>query len=292
MAKACDCSVILEAYENDPRLLALPLAVRGLWLALVLRMRRMGLSVLMLGSAVPNLRQIAMLVPMAETELETQLDALLVHGMLVRREDGALESPLLAARQKRAETARINGLKGGRPRKDGTPAGQRSIMLPIAGGLGEADAKTHGEPGADASVSPAKLAKPSEEKAKQAELPAPAEWNRICAEAMEAAGFDPVRWTGTCGWVATWWREGASEALILGTIRRVMARGNVRPDGFKYFNAAIREAMAAEGAGQPVAVRSGAADSEESKAWAERMRVYVANGCQGPMPVRGHANAA
>lgn len=292
MAKACDCSVILEAYENDPRLLALPLAVRGLWLALVLRMRRMGLSVLMLGSVVPNLREIAMLVPMAETELETQLEALLAHGMLVRREDGALESPLLAARQKRAETARINGLKGGRPRKDGSPPGQRGLMLPIAGGLGEADAKTQGEPTAEASVSPAKLAKPSEEKAQQAELPAPAEWNRICAAAMEAAGFDPVRWQGDCRSVASWWRQGASEALILATIRRVMARETASPRHFGYFDGAVREALRTEGARQVVAMPVGAGNSEEAKAHARALEVYVANGCVGPMPVRGYANAA
>lgn len=285
MAKACDCSVILEAYETDPRLLALPLAVRGLWLALVLRMRRMGLSVLMLGSAVPNLRQIAMLVPMPETELETQLAALLEHGMLVRREDGTLESPLLAARQKRAETARINGLKGGRPRKDGSPPAQRSLMMPIQGGLGEADAKTQGEPSAEGSVSPAKLAKPAEEKAKQA---VPDDWARVAQAAADAAGLDPARGTWTLGVVREWMAQGASEALILGVIGGVM--GRARPPVVQqlgYFTKAIVEAIAAEGAAGPVAVRSaGAGDSEESKAWAETMRVYVANGCQGPMPVR------
>lgn len=283
MAKACDCSVILEAYETDPRLLSLPLGVRGLWLALVLRMRRMGQSVLLLGSVVPNLREIAMLVPMEETELETQLDVLLARGLLVRREDGALESPLLAARLRRAETARINGLKGGRPRKDGQPPGQRSLMMAVPGGRAEGDAKTQHEPGVEAGVSPAKLAKPSEEKAKQAELPA--DWNRICAAAMDAAGFDPARWQGNCRQVAAWWQAGASEALILATIRRVMARGTVKPNHFGYFDKAIAEAMKAEGAVVPMRAVDGVRD-DAAESWASVMEAYVAGGCQGPMPVR------
>jgi hypothetical protein len=284
MAKACDCSAILEAYETDPRLLSLPLAVRGLWLALVLRMRRMGQSVLVLGSVVPNLRDIAMLVPMAETELETQLDALLARGLLVRREDGALESPLLAARLKRAETARINGLKGGRPRKDGAPPGQRSLIMGLPGGAAEAGAKTQAEPSAAPVGLPAKLAEALPERSKLAELPA--DWQRIADAAMEAAGFDPARWTGHCGQVATWLKAGASEALILRVIRRVMARGSARPGHFGYFDKAVRAAMEAEGevrvASVPVVDPAREARAREFNQAVAR---WQANGCAGPMPV-------
>lgn len=290
MAKACDCGVILEAYESDPRLLSLPLAVRGLWLALVLRMRRMGQSVLLLGSVVPNLREIAMLVPMEETELETQLSALLARGLLVRREDGALECSLLAARMKRAETARINGLKGGRPRKDGLPAGQRGLMLPIAGGRAEADAKTQEEPNAGTSVSPAKLAEASEEKAKQA---VPDDWPRVAQAAADAAGLDQARGAWTLGVVRDWMAQGADETLILEVIRGVMGRPNppaVQKLG--YFSKAIGEALAVARVAPMVVAPASPADAARSEAWAARMAAYVANGCKGPMPVREHANAA
>lgn len=288
MAKACDCSAILEAYETDPRLLALPLAVRGLWLALVLRMRRMGQSVLLLGSVVPNLREIAMLVPMAETELETQLEQLLAHGMLVRREDGALECPLLAARMKRAETARINGLKGGRPRRDGQPPGQRSLIMAVPGGAAAAGAKTQAEPGAEAVGIPAKPAMPSEEKAKQA---VPEDWPRVAQAAADAAGLDPAKGTWTLGVVREWMAQGADEALILGVIQGVMGRPNppaVR--GLGYFAKAIGEALAvARVAPAVVAGPVDAAQVARSEAWAARMEAYIAGGCQGPMPVREEA---
>lgn len=283
MAKACDCGFILEALERDPRLAYLPLAARMLWLVLVRRMQALGHSVLLFGSEIPNRREIAMMVAVPETELETHLAPLLARGLLMAREDGALECPLLAARLKRAETARINGLKGGRPRKDRSPPEQRTLMMGIAGGADGADAKTQREPGAAAVGSVAKLAKPSEEKAKQAELPA--DWKRICDAAMEAAGFDPVRWQGHCGMVASWWRAGASEALILATIRRVMARTTKVPQHFGFFDAAMKEAMQAEGgAVQPVA---GADPQREAKAAAFNAELdrWVAGGCVGPMPV-------
>lgn len=291
MAKACDCGAILEAFETDPRLMALPLAVRGLWLALVLRMRRMGQSALVFGSVVPNLREIAMLVPCEETELETQLPELLARGLLVRRSDGALESPLLAARMKRAETARINGLKGGRPRKDGQPSAQRTLMMPIPGGLAEAETKTQPEPVPVAVGSPAKLSQASQEKPKPADLPP--DWQRICDAAMEAAGFDPVRWPGNCNILATWLRAGASEALILSTIRRVMAHRKQDPLHFGFFKGAIEEALAAERSRQaePVTVSApGDAEREErSKAYQREFHAWKANGMVGPAPIWGAA---
>lgn len=277
MGKACDCWFLMAAVEGDARLQCLPLAVRMLWLVLVRKMQQMGQVALMLGSDVPKPSEVALLATCTETELETHLEPLLARGLLVRRADGALESPLLLARQARANTARINGLKGGRPRKPAPPGSQREMIMAVPGGRAVGDPETQGKP-SDAGVgSVAKLAKTSlEEEAKPAG--AGADWQRVGELAMEAAGFDPVRWVGHCGQVRTWLSLGASEGLILSTIRRVMARPGVRPQHFGYFDKAVREAMA-EAA--PVAVQPA---SLRVEAYAAAFDAWQRGGMCGPAP--------
>jgi hypothetical protein len=293
MARKCDCSVILEAFETDPRLACLPLAVRALWLVLVRRMQALGQSVLVFGSEIPNPAEIAMMVPMAETELETQLAPLLARGLLVRREDGALESPLLAGRMKRAETARINGLKGGRPRKDAAPAAQRSMPLPIAGGRAGVVAETHGKPTEATMGSPAKLSSASPEKAeaqagKPREVITPELVTRIGQAAAEAAGLDAARGTWTFGPVRQWLEAGADEALILATIAAVMARPNASPRGLGYFGPAVLEALATRAA--PVEEPAPAGEwAETAEDYLARHAAWQARGCLGEVPVRRRA---
>lgn len=290
MARKCDCSLILEAFETDPRLACLPLAVRALWLVLVRRMQQLGQSVLVFGSEIPNQAEIAMMVPIAETELETQLAPLLARGLLVRREDGALESPLLAARQKRAETARINGLKGGRPRRDAVGAGQRSMPLPIRGGRAEGMAETQEKPNAGGVGFPAKLSSSSAEKAEAGgarEAVTPELVQRVGHAAAEAAGLDPARGTFTFGVVRRWLEAGADEALILATIGAVMARGNVMPRALGYFGPAVEEAMRT----RPVAEAPVAAEAwaETAEAFNARADAWERSGRVGAAPVRRKA---
>lgn len=293
MARKCDCSVILETFETDPRLACLPLAVRALWLVLVRRMQALGQSVLVFGSEIPNPAEIAMMVPMAETELETQLAPLLARGLLVRREDGALESPLLAGRMKRAETARINGLKGGRPRKDGQPPAQRTMALPIAGGRAASVSETHGKPTEAPMGSPAKLSSASPEKAvaeaSGARGPVTQELvAQVGAAAAEAAGLDGARGTWTFGPVRQWLEAGADEALILATIAAVMARGNAAPRGLGYFGPAVLEALATQVA--PVEAAAPAGEwAEAAEDYLARHAAWQARGCLGEVPVRRRA---
>jgi hypothetical protein len=292
MARKCDCSVILEAFETDPRLRCLPLAVRALWLVLLRRMQQLGQSVLVFGSEIPNPAEIAMMVPMAETELETQLAPLLARGLLVRREDGALESPLLAGRMKRAEAARINGLKGGRPRKDGGVAGQRSMPLPIAGGRAAGVVETHGKPNAAPVGSPAKLSSASPEKAEAEasgvrEAVTPDLVQRVGHAAAEVAGLDPARGTWTVAVVRQWLEAGADEGLILATISAVMARGNAAPRGLGYFGPAVMEALAERPAAAPAPTAGDWA--EDAEAYVARCEAWRAAGCMGQAPVRRKA---
>ncbi|WP_372918691.1 hypothetical protein [Sandarakinorhabdus sp.] len=287
MARRCDCSVVLEAFEGDPRLTGLSLAVRALWLVLVRRMQRIGEVALVYGSVVPDAAEVARLVPVSVTELETYLEPLLARGLLVLRADGALACPLLEARRSRSETARINGLKGGRPRKDGSPPQQRAMMLPIVGGA----ARKPTEPW----VSPAKLSSSfsEEEEAKQAAARAetqmrvvtPEDVQAVGVEAAELAGLDPARG----GWeyqpVRGWLQAGAGRALVCEVIGRAMARPNTpAPRGLGYFTPAILAAVAA----RPVAAAVVAVDPglEAADAFNARCDAWHAGHRVGEPPIR------
>lgn len=284
MGKRCDCGFVMQMFDNDARLVCLPLAVRALWLVLVRRMQEMGQSALVLGSHIPEPSEVALLVRVSVTELETHLEPLLARGLLVRRADGALECPLLAARQSRAETARINGLKGGRPRKDGSAARQREMLMAVPGGAGAETQK----PSAAQVGSVAKLSSSSEEKAEAKPSLTPELVRRIGEAAAEAAGLDPARGAWTFGPVRSWLEAGADEALILRVVRQVMGRPNPpQPQGLGYFG----KAVLAELEVRPVAVAS-----EPGVVWAEtaaefnaRLDAFERGGMRGDVPVRRRA---
>jgi len=285
MAKTCDCGFILEAFETDPRLACLPLAVRALWLVLVRRMQRLGGSVLAFGSEIPNLREIAMMVATDETELQTQIEQLLARGLLVRRDDGALASPLLAAREKRAETARINGLKGGRPRRGERPAGQGALLMPLPGGAAAGGEITQPKPTPRAVGSPAKLAEAlSFEKEAQAGSAhaREAEARRIGALAVERAGLVGVPDAWVFGPVRNWLDAGATEAAILGVIDAAMARDvKPQPRGLGYFDAAVRDTIAT------AAVQAPSSEfAEDAESYIARCGAWERAGRPGAPPIR------
>lgn len=285
MGKRCDCGFVMAAFEGDPRLAALPLAVRALWLVLVRRMQALGEVALVFGSVVPDAREVSLLVSINETELETHLQPLLARGLLVRREaDGALACPLLEGRRSRSDAARINGLKGGRPRKDGSPPRQRTMVLPIVGGAAQVAAEKPEEP----SVSPAKLSSSFQEKAEAKPSLTPELVRRVGEAAAEAAGLDPARGAWTFGPVRSWLEAGADEALILRVVRQVMGRPNPpQPQGLGYFG----KAVLAELEVRPVVVAS-----EPGVVWAEtaaefnaRLDAFERGGMRGDVPVRRRA---
>jgi hypothetical protein len=104
---------------------------------------------------------------------------------------------------------------------------------------------------------------------------------------MEAAGFDPVRWTGHCGLVRTWMQAGASEALIVRVIRRVMERGTAQPSHFGYFDKAVRAELAQE---PPVVAEVASADGGAgARAYVARYQAWLDAGMPGAPPLRAVA---
>ena len=274
MARKCDCDWMLDALTR-PDMLVMPLASRGLWVALVNAMRSLPNSVLRIGSRFASPKEIAKMIAIDESELEANLQPLLDANLLAREADGALFCPLMAATSSRSEINRINGLKGGEARRrQAAERRQGNILFAVSGGavpsVGESKAKAND----DVALPTAKLLASSSLEAESkprvhAQSP---EVLRIGNLAIDAAGFDPARWSGTVGVVAEWLNAGADEATIVETIR-AKARPDVR--SLRYFGQAIAEAVQRGG----VVVRTQAGAAFEAA-----LREWEFNGRNGPLP--------
>ena len=280
MAKKCDCHGVVEMLERDPRLRALPLAPRMLWFALVRAMQSLSVSVLRFGDAVPDAREIAMMVGIAESELEANLQPILARGLLEREADGALASPMLKGMIARSEINRANGLRGGATRRAQAEArrSQRELVLPIAGGQDDAGQSGESEREANPPVSVplAKLKLESTGSSSAKLAVSDDEFHRVGREALNAMGIDPAKSMATYGIVKQWLADGATAAVILATIQ-AKARPGIKHLG--YFTEAIRDAMAREVAADA------ATPSPRFVAWEQAVEVWRASGKVASIPL-------
>ncbi len=281
MGRRCDCSILLDELATNPALKTASLASRAVWLALLRAMQVGAVSVLRFGSHVPNRMELAMLVAASETETETEIAALVERGLLVREADGALASPLLQRIAKRSETNRINGLKGGRPRKDGSDRRQTSILLPIAGDGAGAESET--EPKPNAPPGQLKLASSSLAK-KKASL---AKLDEATTRLLAAAGLPAERLARDRGCVAAWLQAGHDLDDIAALIAR-RADAGAEPQHLGYFNRAVADlatAPAPAAAMSPAEAPQVAAWRVEFAIFERKFREWGDYGCVGPMPV-------
>ena len=248
-----DCPILVVA-ETDARFRMLPMGCRWLWVALLRLAQANSVSVIRFGSRVPSFEQLAAMIATTQADLEAHLPALLEWGLLVREEDGALAAPFLRAAITRSEINRINGMKGGRPRKTPAPPqpAQREMLMPLPAPQvivrAEDGVSPHVETekpnlvSVSSSVSAAKLAIRESTSNSLAAVDRD-EAKRVGRAAMSEAGlsFDGRH----AGIVGKWLAEGATEDLILSTIRAKMDRG-AKPSHLGYFGPAIREALASE----------------------------------------------
>ncbi len=240
MARKCASAAILETLR-DPRVVTMPAAAQLLWIRVVTAMQNSNISVLRFGNDIMNQTGIALFVAIAETEIETHLKTLIERNLLARDADGAIECPMLVQAVSRSEINRINGSKGGRPRKDGSIPGQSNLMLEIKGGKMESEkteieTKPLSESGAAENttyLSSNKESKVSIDK----------RWLEIVPKAMEAMGFDEAKWRGDRGIIRQWVADGADEAMILDIIR---TKKNPNVTTFNYFTKAIADRLAAK----------------------------------------------
>jgi hypothetical protein len=244
MAKRCASAAILDTLR-DPRVFTMQPGAQLLWLRLVTAMQNQNLSVLRIGSDIMKPNEISMLIQLPETEIETHTQTLIDRGLLGRDHDGALTCPMLVAAVTRSEINKINGSKGGRPRKDSSPPGQRSMLLPIDGKTKITETQTKSE--TEMPETSTYLLKESAKEVKVSSV-SDTEYHATGRAALDAAGFDPARSMATYGIVRQWLADGADRELIIEVINRKMRPGITT---LNYFTAAIGEAIAARPAKKP-----------------------------------------
>jgi hypothetical protein len=234
-------------------------------------------GVLRFGSGVGLFGLVSAIASVSETEAETQLENLVRAGLLVRTAEEEIALPAaLMPRARRSETARINGLKGGRPRKSAGPQGQTTLPLPILGGGAAKPTETKSEPNW---VPDSTTTTDSSTSSRSSEA---TNWVSIAREACELADLDDATGLHTFGIVRDWLSQGATRALILEVIE---ARRGSHVRSLRYFTRAIQEAVATASAQQaarpaPMSAR----EREARRQWNEDHDAWYVRGRRGPMP--------
>ncbi len=252
MARKCASAAILETLR-DPRVITMPLAAQAVWMRIITAMQVSQISVLKIGSEIMNPKGIALFVGVSESEIETNLETVLGRRLLIRDDEGAVTCPMLAASTARSEINRINGLKGGRPKKNHSPPGQGNMMLPIQGGKDESKiTKMETENPDPAPNSATYLLKEVAESEKVSGVPE-TEFVRTGEAVLEVMGINRARSFMNYGLVRQWLADGADYDLILDVVSR---RNKPGITTLKYFSSAIAEAIAARPAKKPEWQRS------------------------------------
>lgn len=280
MGRRCHCEKLFERLEGDVRLRTLPMAAQFLWLKLMrLASTTPGFDgVLRFGSDLGFITAVSVAVSHAESEVETALAALERRGLVERGADGeSLRLPDAEHAAARTEAARINGLRGGRPRKGETREAynarrQGALMLPLQGGAAETR-ETETEPGAESSrVAAASSLEVQEGSSK----PREADWVSLGTDLAAIAGIDGARGGFNLLPVKGWVDAGASPDLLRDVLRRCAARPGYRPvRSLQYFHQAVMDAMREAAPPEPAQPTTG---------YAQAMRDWQRGGCQGIPP--------
>lgn len=248
MPRRCLCTLLRQRIATDARLATLPMAAKWLWLSLAERAAETPDGQVPVGSAFGFFAGIAMLIQVAEPEVETHWETLAARG-LVRRDGDVVIVPDLPAHGGRAAVSRSNGGLGGRPRKGETPEAARlrrmqgAMLLPVPGGATQTQgtqAETQ-EPGATSSSSIGESLVTHGAGKPETRVPHAG----LGAQVAEIAGLDPIRQRFDYQPVKAWLAAGYSATLILATVREVVDHRSYDPAKVRtlaYFTPAIARA--------------------------------------------------
>lgn len=287
MSRSCACTRWLSLAVTNPAFRLLPDALRLFWFDVVaLAAAAPETGVLRFPQSVsPSVPQsVSRLVSVAETDAETWLAQLAGIGM-VEWQPGAETLALpgaVKATSARANGARINGLSGGRPRRGETPEQARlrrqqgALVLPIRGGAAAPAAKPNAETLSESD---------NQNSNQKSDLTARVENALALAKEVAAlAGMDPARSTWHARDVQGWLAAGATRQLVLDVVADVMSRAKGVPGGLRYFDAAVRRALA-ENAQAPALPPGAAAVASPKAEWARQFDAHLnAGGKPGAFP--------
>jgi hypothetical protein len=224
-----------------------------------------------LGSVI---KSVSTLLSLSETDVETGLETLASLEMLeVDTETNSIWMVGARANSAKAEAARINGKRGGRPPKNRpVDAAQRSMLLPVPGGLAETQ-ETQTEPNAESSRAVVTTTSFKEGSSTAREEPA---WFLLGREVCQAAGLDADEGGLDCEPVRGWLAAGRTRQGILSAVRAAASRPTYaahRVKSLNFFTSIVEEQAHA---GQ---VASGESVHERlaADAYSQAMRVWAAN---------------
>lgn len=253
MARKCACERLLDLVEHQPQFMRAGLAGAMVFIKLVRMMTRFGDgSSLRLGFVFGSWKEVADWARIPETELETQLQNLKLCGIVDFDGASVSISETLVPRDRRAEAARINGGKGGRPRKNGPAPHQREFLYPYEGGLSEASAhsaetkiETQHETQAGAAAESGSTTSFSERESSSESNRTDPPWVLLGRELAAILHLDPngkYRFDIVKGWL----EAGATSAWLAEVFREVMARKSPPPHpSFSYLDKVIRPRLRA-----------------------------------------------
>jgi hypothetical protein len=258
MPRRCLCTQLRQRIATDARLATLPMAAKWLWLSLAERAAETPDGQVSLGSAFGFFAGIAMLIQVAEPEVETHWETLAARG-LVQRQGDAFTVPDLPATGTRAAVSRANGGFGGRPRRGESPEAARlrraqaHMMLPVQGGAAK--------PSETQDENPTTTTESRESVSSGAEKPRRDTAHAVLgAEIASLAGLDPIRQRFDYQPVRAWLDAGHSPALIRSVVAEVTARPSfnaAKVNTLAYFTPIIEQARAEAAPPTPRAQESG-----------------------------------
>lgn len=274
MARRCLCTQLRQRIATDARLATLPMAAKWLWLVLAERAAETPEGSVPVGSAFGFFAGIAMLIQVAEPEVETHWETLAARGLVLRDGD-AFSIPDLPALGGRAASARANGGLGGRPRRGETAEqarlrrAQAHMMLPITGGPEKPSGTQAENPAVSSTTTTESLTSVSSHPPKPTRDTAHA---TLGAELATIAGLDPVRQRFDYQPVRAWLDAGYSPTLIRSVVAEVAGRPSFEPGRVRtlaYFTQAIERAAAEVALPTPRAAEAGTLSQEAAQiiAW-------------------------
>jgi hypothetical protein len=292
MAKSCPCERLLARLDADVRLRTLPAAAQMLWVKLMrAALASPEVGVLRVGTEARFAMLVSIAVSVWETDVETHLETLRNRGLVDTDETaGLLRLPDAAAEAARTTAARINGLRGGRPRKGETAEEalrrrQGAFLMPLPKPT---------EPNAESSRARLSDSESDSGFEEQTDLSAsrpraetePAELAALGHELAEMAGLDAVRGAFVFQDVRAWLAQGATPELLRRVVGEVAAKARAQGrviGSMRYFATPVRDAIAAAKAPR-VVLASEAYGDLEIAAYHNAVIAWQQDGCTGPQP--------
>jgi hypothetical protein len=250
MGQRCQCEKLLDMLENDWRLRIVGRETAMVWLELTRFIYRYGEDLVLRidprsGSPIGSLAELAFALRIDETQLETHLATLFERRLLLKAPCGGVAMPPELGLTARQKAARLNGAKGGRPRKDSQPPGQRSLLLPLPSHASARPVETQKQTrGGSVTPLPSESPESLDSDSVSRDGTAPPSWVSLGVELATLAGHRRAPHARDLALVRSWLEAGATGETLLAVFRSVLAREKCpRLPALSYFDGAVRDAL-------------------------------------------------